>query len=351
MAYLSDEDNRILKYYRGLSIFIIVFGHVGGFWFYMPYSQFLLVFNAVFFFISGAVAPFSYEKYSIYSKYLLSRYISLLIPYYLLCIISLIVYLSTKNTLPDFNLINLIKWMTLTQPSILMPFPIGQIWWLRTLLIISIWAPLIYWASKKNIIFVLFVIIACLILATFQFISGGNISLRILNVNFYQAIFYTSFFVFGSLYSTRIKFFKIEWLWIYILLGLILCLFFIIMLHTNINYAVHCFPPDIYYAAGSLFVIGLMLLVKKYMLFIIEKYSIINYILNFFYDHTFSIYLLHTFSIYICEKYFQFILPSDKNIKFAIIKLTFVVLFTMVISIPFTHLSSKLIGFVKKAVK
>lgn len=49
MNTLDPINSDIFKYYRGLSIIIIVFGHVGGFWFYEPYSRFLLVFNSVFF--------------------------------------------------------------------------------------------------------------------------------------------------------------------------------------------------------------------------------------------------------------------------------------------------------------
>ena len=49
MININSEDSLLLKYSRGLSIFVIVFGHVGGFWFYDPYSRFLLVVNAVFF--------------------------------------------------------------------------------------------------------------------------------------------------------------------------------------------------------------------------------------------------------------------------------------------------------------
>ncbi len=41
---LSDDDSLFLAYLRGISILVIVFGHVGGFWIFRPYSEFLNVF-------------------------------------------------------------------------------------------------------------------------------------------------------------------------------------------------------------------------------------------------------------------------------------------------------------------
>ena len=54
MISFSREDSQFLAYLRSLSILVIVFGHIGLFWVYKPYSEFLHVFIPIFFFISGA---------------------------------------------------------------------------------------------------------------------------------------------------------------------------------------------------------------------------------------------------------------------------------------------------------
>jgi peptidoglycan/LPS O-acetylase OafA/YrhL len=46
---LSDADSHFLAYLRGIAILVIVFLHVGGGWFFIPYSGFLQVFVPVFF--------------------------------------------------------------------------------------------------------------------------------------------------------------------------------------------------------------------------------------------------------------------------------------------------------------
>lgn len=67
---LSHTDSTFLLYLRSLSIFIIVFGHVGGFWVFKPYSEFLQVFVPMFFFISGAVSFYSFNRSSNLTDYL-----------------------------------------------------------------------------------------------------------------------------------------------------------------------------------------------------------------------------------------------------------------------------------------
>lgn len=48
LTWLNQKDSRFLAILRSLSIFVIVFGHVGGFWLFRPWSEFLHVFVPIF---------------------------------------------------------------------------------------------------------------------------------------------------------------------------------------------------------------------------------------------------------------------------------------------------------------
>ncbi len=340
---ISLEDSILLKYYRSLSIFVIVFGHTGGFWFYEPYSSFLLTVNAVFFFISGSVSIFSSTKWKTYKMFVLDRYISLLIPYYLLCLISLLVYIVNNHSIPDFNFDYLLKWLTMRPSNQIMPFPIGQIWWLQTLLLITLWAPLFFWLNNTKEKYNWLIIVFCLFLSTVQLFSNEKMNISFIGFYLYNASFYSAFFIFGLFFTTKKKYFIKPLLALYIIVGLSGCLMLIYTFDLNISYAIHCFPPNLYYALGSLSLIGSMLLTKKCFIQIINRYKFISIVLLFFYKHTFSIFLLHTFSIYFCENYLWFILPEEKNMLYALIKFISVLIITCLLSIPFTAISKQLI--------
>jgi peptidoglycan/LPS O-acetylase OafA/YrhL len=87
---ISPTDSRFLAYLRGLAILVIVFGHCGGGWVFKPYSGFLNVFVPVFFSLSGAVCYHSYRRSHSVGDYITKRVVGLLTPYYLLCLLSLV---------------------------------------------------------------------------------------------------------------------------------------------------------------------------------------------------------------------------------------------------------------------
>ncbi|MBU0701367.1 acyltransferase family protein [bacterium] len=101
--WLQQQDSEFLAVLRSLSIFVIVFGHVGGFWFYPPWTGFLHVFVPIFFFISGAVSYNGFLKSPSIVQYLSKRIIGLLIPYYFICIVALFVFVIQNDKFPDFR--------------------------------------------------------------------------------------------------------------------------------------------------------------------------------------------------------------------------------------------------------
>lgn len=150
--WLLKYDSEFLLVLRSLSILVIVFGHVGGFWVYRPYSEFLHVFVAIFFFISGAVSYNGFLKSKSIATYIKKRAVGLLVPYYGICIISLVLYVSIYLSLPAFSWRNFLKWITIIPNNSIMTFPVGQVWFLHALMIISLISPLLFLLYRRYVL-------------------------------------------------------------------------------------------------------------------------------------------------------------------------------------------------------
>ena len=161
---LAATDSSFLAYLRGFSIFVIVFGHVGGFWFYRPYSEFLHVFVSIFFYISGAVSYYSFNRVKSVKTYYIKRFTGLLVPYYLMCILSLLVFFIVNQKLPAFSVDSVLKWIEIRPSNALMSFPLGQVWFLHTLFFIILASPLFFLLHAKTNRKVLFVIMCGIVM-------------------------------------------------------------------------------------------------------------------------------------------------------------------------------------------
>lgn len=225
------------------------------------------------------------------------------------------------------------------QSNEVMPFPIGQIWWLQALILLSIWAPVLFRINEIKPYLNIIVILFCLGLGTIQLISSEALRIVFLGFNLYYPFFYTLFYITGYIYVTRIDDIKPYILFTIGILSLIGAILLVRYLRLNINYAQHAFPPDIYYGFGSIFTICGMLLFKNLFYKLIKRVFILSFSLDFFFKHTFSIYLLHTLAIYICEEYMWFIFPKEKGMLLGLIKFPVVLLITSLFSIYFTKLS------------
>ncbi len=337
---LLPEDSEFLRYLRGLAIFIIVFGHVGGFWFYRPYSGFLLVAVPIFFMISGAVSYPSYKRSKSVSFYLLKRSFSLLIPYYLLCLFSLIVYILEQKQMPAFSLEKLFMWLAIVPSRDIMPFPVGQIWFLYVLLVISILSPFYFYAYERCCYALFsFGLVAILMAAVQHFFDLAGI-LTLWKFHFFKPLICSLFFISGFYLFFSSKSHKV--LFLFGFFSLIASIFLFLKFRFNPDLSYHAHPPDLYYVLISFFFIFLVYVLRPFFLKVISSVKLFVLILDFFYKHTFSIFLLHSFSIYFVERYLGLI--SEKDIFYGLKRLFFVLLITIILAVPFTRLSSFLRG-------
>ena len=195
---ISKEDSAFLTYLRSISIFIIVFGHIGGFWAFKPYSEFLHVFVPVFFFISGAVSLPSYTRSKSIFHYYLKRFTGLLVPYYLLCLLCLLVSILQNGEIPLFDWHNLSLWLQLSPPGGASPFPLGHIWFLHTLFFIILISPLYFhFVNNKKILAIL--LFLAITPSAIQLIYDIDNSFYLFGNNLFKPTVHSSFFIFGFL--------------------------------------------------------------------------------------------------------------------------------------------------------
>jgi peptidoglycan/LPS O-acetylase OafA/YrhL len=338
-SWLQQYDSEYLFFLRAFSILIIVFGHTGGFWFFPPWSEFLHVFMPIFFFISGVVSYASFLRSRSIGDYLKKRIMGILVPYYCVCIFAMLVYLYNNESLPQFSAINLVRWLTITPNPSIMPFPLGQVWFLHTLLIICLMSPIFFYLYRRRSPFLLLFFFLSVVVSSIQtkykiaptFVIGDN--------NLFKPLVHSLFFCLGFVVidtqKLRSQFFSILAIIFFGLLSYLL----VILLALNPDYEFHTYAPDIYYVSGSLCAIWIGLLLQPLLVKIYRKYKLIQVQVRFLFRYTFAIYLLHSFAIYFVEKYFGLVNPQQKTITYGVTKLIIVLAITFAMSPPFTKLS------------
>ena len=346
LIVLTHDDSSFLKHLRAISIFIVIFGHVGGFWFFSPYSQYLLVFNSVFFFVGGAVAPTVFSKCKSTKQYLVQRVVTLFVPYLLLCIIAMFVFFYQNHRLPVFSVASLTGWLTICPTHKYTPFPLGQLWFLQTFIIVSLVSPFFIILQKKKILLCSYLALVILISIP-VFLDKAFLHSFVFTKRIYIPFFYSYLYVLGILYGTNSAPFKNpHW----IIIGIVLA-FFSFYLTRLLNYTpfytVHVFPPDLYFLAGSTATVIIFTATQQICLFLFNKVKFLTYFSDFFFRHTFSIYLTHTLAIYLVESIIFSFAPLHKNLTYGVIKLFFVLITTASISIPFTWITSFIINLIR----
>lgn len=348
---LLEEDSQFIGYLRGFAILAIVFGHVGGFWVYPPYSEFLHTFVPLFFFLSGSVLVHSYYNYTNIYEYYLKRITSLYIPYIMMCIIAIFVFFIINNKLPDFNFANLLLWIQIRPTEKIMPFPLGQIWFLHTLLAIILLSPGYFYLFKERLPILLLVVFAFLIICSAKLIYPIDKYFTLFGNNFYKPIIHSIFFISGMLYfscqhlTTAMHNIFIA----FFCFGLSIIISFASNIH--IGYSEHIYAPDLYYVAGSFGTIFIFLALKNVFMKIVNSNRISIYLFDFFFKHTFSIFLLHTFAIYLSERLPYFANPGQKSIAYGISKFVVVLALTCLLAIPYSHIASGISSYFLKNIK
>lgn len=342
----SQQDSNFLTILRGSCIVVIVFGHTGGFWLFRPFTSYLHSAVPIFFFISGAVSYVSYVNNLSLRKgthsYLIKRAISLLIPYYLLCLICLCVYLFQNVSVPNFDLIKLKQWLQITPQKADRPFPIGQVWFLNSLLFITLLSPLFFSFLRKNKALFILSLITILMVSFMQMIRPINEVLSFSGNDLYRAIVYGYCFMLGA-FAFQLSTAHATKFAVILLAASAISIFVTKQLLVESSALLpHIWPPNFYYMAIFTFLASTLLLNKAKLSELAYSFSIVRMSFSFLHKHTFSIFILHTFSIYLVEvsSLLQFI---SEPLIYGICKFILVFSLTSFISIPFTFVSQKIV--------
>lgn len=347
----SETDSRFLANLRSISILMIVLGHVGLGWIFKPWSEFIAVFVTIFFFISGAVSYHSYLRTNTVWVYYIKRIGGLYIPYLLLCFLCLLVYLFQQGTLPDFNFDKFLAWLEIRPHATTMPFEVGQVWFIHTLVIISIISPVFFFfiLQKKNIIF-WFAIKCIFLLSAVQLLYDIDNLLLFAGNNFYKPLVHMIFFATGAWYfsGTHKCSYKSNWYLYFSMIMVGVCVLMVKIFDLNIGYGYHTYAPDIYYILGSFAVISLFLYCKKWIVFLGRMSKLTEVLLNVLFTYTMPIFLLHSFAIYICERFFGLVHPQSGFVIYGIVKFTLVMIITLSLSYPFRFVSNFFVKILKQ---
>jgi hypothetical protein len=339
-AALSRTDSDFLKDLRGFAILMVVLAHIGAMWFLLPYSSFIATLAPIFFFASGAGNYYSYSsKQSIY-VYFLRRVAGLLVPYYLFCIVVLGFFIVQNNRFPTIDVPSLVSWLVMKPGRDISPFPVIQLWFLRTLAIVLLISPLLFWGLKASRSITVTWMAAILFLSSIQ--QGGLNSplLKAIGLDAYRALFYSLFFLAGAIYYSKKHIFSNRVL-IFTLTGAIAVSFLLVKLfRQQVSVLYHVEVTDLYFAATSTSILLVFLLTRDLSLRIVKKLPGLSWFLGFLNTQSLSILVLHTLAIYLCENMFGGALSKGSGLVYAAVKATVTLSITFVLSVPFTILSN-----------
>lgn len=337
---LSAQDSEYVNYLKGASILRVVLVHLGLSWIYLPYSSYIGIFLPVLFFCSGFICISLFLRRKTTKAYLIKALIGCVTPFYLIYILSL----ALKSTFAEIDLSveHLFRVILLSPSSDQMPYPLGQIWYLRVLLFCLILSPLIFTISANKHYLVLIPAITGLVLSSFQFFIPFGKELNLFGHSFFQELVYSSYFFVGAycfLSNWRAKLREIAYL-----LGLCsMALITIVLLtDTSKNLSDHAYYPDIYYYLFGLAGILVCLLIADIIQPLIQRLSAIEILLNYFAKHSYGIFLIHSLLIVVTEELFGW-RGIGENWKIAIYKIITVLVGSAVLAYPITA-ASKAIG-------
>lgn len=323
----------------------VVLVHLGLSWVFTPYSEFFHNLLPVLFFVSGAVSFYSYSRSPGINMYMLKRLLSILGPYF---VIAFLVILGNVVFFQDyFSLDGVVRWVSIIPGNQDAPFPVGQIWFIHAMVIIVITSFPIFAISKNSTTPLALCVLFSLALSVLHQVFDVDNYLYVYGHNTYQGLVSLGFFALGAIYVTNGCNFSRKWLALIVFVSVFVCFFNVLYLGEDINMANHSFAPDTYYLMASYGAISLVIIFKSSIMYVLNKFSVVDRMVLFFSKHAYSVFIVHSFAIYILEDYFDLI-DVMSNPMLAALKIVLVFVISGLISIPITWLSNEFTGAIKE---
>jgi len=336
---VSNSDRVFINRLRGFSILRVVLAHLGLAWIFLPYSQMISTMLPSLFFVSGAVSFSSFTRANDKLYFLKRRLMTLVIPIYLVVFLAfLTIFVFTQQWL--FSLDGLSRWLLLNPRKYVMPFPLGQVWFLHTLaLLVLISFPLFYFSLKKKVLFNC-VIVCSILLSVSQIFYEIGPMLIIHEHNLFKPLVFIGFYLFGALWISNVKDFEVNKCFIACLVCIVISVGLFLVSDASILMADHVYFPDGYYVFLSYAMVFLFLATKIQINYILDHLYWLDRFLIFVSKYAYGIFILHSLMIYLVEEYLD--LRGVFNTGFAIVlKIIIVITASCIFAVPLSKLSNK----------
>jgi peptidoglycan/LPS O-acetylase OafA/YrhL len=335
---MNAADSLYINRLRGASILRVVLGHLGLGWIFLPYSSYIGIFLSVLFFCSGYIFFYIFGKSKSIGDYLFRRVFGVVLPFYLIYIFALVVSMILGKDFSGFNLYKVFQILIVAPDIRDMPYPLGQIWYLRVLVFCTLISPIIFIAAKYNKYILLFPL---LVAGVFAYIQTGYKFHKLffyVGHNLLQEILYGAYFFIGAfVYNTSWRENKL----IIFILMVVCIAISIAAIHfwgLDLNLSKYAYAPNLlYFPLGIVGILLVLLLVNQFE-WCFLKVTYLAKMLDFCSKHSYGIYLNHSFFIVFYEYIFGLkgVMGSP---LLALTKIILVVVSSMVCAVPITYLS------------
>ncbi len=342
---LTNSDKQYINYLRGGLILRVVLMHLGLAWFYMPYSSYFGLFFPALFGVSGIVSYYSYRRAGDVVHYVIKRIARIVVTFY---IISGSAYLILFIINPQWmGLSEFLNWLLINPKSVDQPYPMGQIWFLRALILLTVIVLPFFYLSLRNINYLLVpVFISLLISLAQQFHAVGSVFMIVIGdlneINTYHPLVNMGYFCFCAWASYVGLLKRTSWMFCLVFVGALMAWAIFQHQHFSLNLADHSYFQDFFYLSLGYAGIGLLFGLRAPITLVLEKIPAFGRMLLFFSTHAFSIFMIHSLYIYLAEVVFN--LKDMKSINEILIKIIFVILASVLSAVPLSYVCKKITG-------
>ncbi len=339
---ITKSDRDYLDLLRGMSITRVVLVHLGLSWFLPPYSEYVHTFMPLLFFVSGAVSYFSFLRSKNLLLYLYKRIASIYVPYAFLIIVLFLFRCIYLGYIPKPNIMLFFDYLTLNFGEMKnATFPLGQVWFLHSLIVIVLLSSLIFMTKIGNHKFFFSIIMLISIgLSAIQFFINIHPFFYLTRHNFYHPLVYIGFFLFGSWYYSNKETFNGKIL-LY-LMGISLFVFLTLFILTqNIGMNIHATKPDLYYVSLSYFFVCFVLFFRDSIIKLNKRMPGLTTFFLFMSKHSYSVFLLHSLVLWYVhnELGLSNVMASPEK---AALKIVLVILITCIFAMPYSYMANYL---------
>lgn len=343
VSAITQSDRAFIDKLRGGLILRVVLAHLGLSWFYLPYSSYIGVFFPALFFVSGIVTFYSFNRAFNTSHFLYKRLLRLYIPY--LLITSSAFLLVWINKTPKIDVYSWVDWMLMNMNVENSPYPLGQVWFLRVLVLTTLYILPFFILSRRNVDALLIPVFLGILASSLEFFwSLGrwfSISFDELTaLNLFQVFTNAGYFCFGAWLFASGRHTNLSINIGGFLSTLCIAIFMAIGFSVDMDLRSHSYNQDIYYMAlGYAAIFGIIIFRSQ--LEYIFAFSWINIVLTFFSKHAFVIFLIHSFFIYGSEHWFGWRGLSN-SLDILALKIIFVIGCSCLSAIPLSFITKKI---------